>query len=82
MAPWYKHGRHKRNLRDSLLYSWAEWQENIRNAYDLQEVLEAKVEANFGLRAEELTVLKAARRLTARYHRNGRRKVNEFREQC
>ena len=59
--------------------SWAEHLEGIHNAYDLQEVLEARIAAGVVLTPEEEHLLKAARKLTLRYEWNGRRKETKTR---
>jgi hypothetical protein len=55
--------------------SWAEWQDGTENLYLLQEILEARMAAGIILSKEEQSILKAARKVTARYERSGRRKV-------
>jgi len=54
--------------------SWAEWKEGTENMYLLQEVLEARESAGITLTKEEESILRSARKVTARYERNGHRK--------
>ncbi len=54
--------------------SWAEWKEGTESMYLLQEILEAREAAGIVLTREEQDILKAARKVTARYLRSGHRK--------
>ncbi len=59
--------------------SWGEWIEGVHTSYDLQTVLEARLESGAELTAEEQHLLASARRVTARYDYNGHRKrAGEF----
>ena len=62
------------------LVSWAEWREGVANMHDLQMVLEAKLETGAVLTPEQQHLLDAARRVTARYERNGHRRDRVFRQ--
>jgi len=57
--------------------SFGEWRDGTETMYLLQEVLEARLAAGLTLSAEEQALLKAARRVTARYERSGRRKQRD-----
>ncbi|HME07289.1 MAG TPA: hypothetical protein VKG25_09570 [Bryobacteraceae bacterium] len=57
--------------------SFGEWRDGTETMYLLEEVLEARLAAGLTLSDEEKSLLKAARRVTARYERNGRRKLRE-----
>ena len=57
--------------------SFGEWRDGTETMYLLQEALEARLSAGIPLSAEEQALLKAARRVTARYERNGHRKQRE-----
>jgi hypothetical protein len=58
---------------------WGEWIEGVHTSYDLQTVLEARMASGLELTAEEQHLLESARRVTARYEYNGRRKrADEF----
>ena len=57
--------------------SWGEWIEGVHTSYDLQTVLEARLEAGAELTAEEQHLLESARRVTARYEYNGHRKRSD-----
>ena len=57
--------------------SFGEWRDGTETMYLLQEALEARLAAGITLSAEEQALLKAARRVTARYERNGHRKQRE-----
>jgi hypothetical protein len=57
------------------LVSWAEWRDGVANMHDLQMVLEAMLETGATLTPEQEHLLEAARRVTARYDRNGHRKA-------
>jgi hypothetical protein len=48
--------------------------------HDLQMVLEAKLETGAALTPEQQHLLDAARRVTARYERNGHRRNSVFRQ--
>ena len=54
--------------------SWAEWRDGTESMYLLQEILEAREAAGIALTKEEQSILRAARKVTARYERNGHRK--------
>lgn len=54
--------------------SFGEWRDGTETMYILQETLEARLAAGITLSTEEQALLKAARRVTARYERNGHRK--------
>jgi hypothetical protein len=54
--------------------SWGEWIEGVHTSYDLQAVLEARLDAGHDLTPEEQHLLASARRVTARYDYNGHRK--------
>jgi hypothetical protein len=56
------------------LVSWGEWKEGVANMHDFQMVLEAKLDTGAALTPEQVHLLEAARRVTARYERNGHRK--------
>lgn len=58
----------------SFPVSWGEWLASIQNAYDLQEVIEARLQSGMVLTPEEEHLLRISRRMTARYDRNGRSK--------
>ena len=55
--------------------SWGEWRDGTEQMYLLQDILEARLAAGIVLFKEEQSILKAARRVTARYDRSGHRKV-------
>ena len=54
--------------------SWAEWKEGTESLYLLQEILEAREAAGITLSKEEQSILKAARKVTAKYERSGHKK--------
>lgn len=62
----------------NTLISWGEWREGVAKMHDLQMVLEAKLETGAVLTPEQQHLLVAARRVTARYERNGHRKERLF----
>lgn len=57
--------------------SWAEWKEGTETLYQLQEILQAREGAGIALSKEEQSMLRAARKVTGRYERNGHK--NPFR---
>jgi len=57
--------------------SFGEWRDGTETMYLLQETLEAGLAAGIMLSIEEQALLKAARRVTARYERNGHRKQRD-----
>jgi len=62
-------------MSDHFPLSWAEWKEGTENLYQLKEILEERLEAGIALSREEDSILRAARRVAARYERNGRKKL-------
>jgi hypothetical protein len=64
----------RRNYPRNYPVSFGEWRDGTETMHLLQEALEARLAAGIALTAEEQSLLKAARRVTARYERNGHRK--------